>query len=161
MNNDKKYLFLDLDSVMITEREHHSDNLHPKYMVDPFDPQCVDVLNEVTKIANAFIILTSDRRLRFKLSEMNEVFKHNGVMFPVKDYTPDFWGTVFTKLQDADMCRGFEILRYVHQYQIENYVVVDDMNLNGWVFDHFVWITSSTEGLNQSGVKEKMLKILM
>lgn len=161
MKNEKRYIFLDLDSVMITEREHHSENLHPKYMVDPFDPQCVEVLNEVTKITNALIILTSDRRMRLKLNEMNEVFKYNGVNSPVKDYTPDFWGTVFTKLQDADMCRGFEILRYVHQYQIENYVVVDDMNLNGWVSDHFAWCTNSIEGLKQVGLKEKMLKFLM
>jgi hypothetical protein len=130
-------------------------------MADPFDPLCVQVLNEIIENMNPLIILTSDRRLKLKIAEMNEVFKCNGVNSPVKDYTPDFWGTVFTKLQDADVCRGFEILRYVHQYQIENYVVVDDMNLSGWVSDHFVWCTSSTDGLNQEGVKEKMLKILM
>lgn len=160
MRNEKKYLFLDLDSVMITERKFDSE-IQSTYMADPFDPLCVQVLNEITEIMNPFIILTSDRRLKLKITQMNEVFKYNGVNSPVKDYTPDFWGTVFTKLQDADVCRGFEILRYVHQYQIENYVVVDDMNLSGWVSDHFVWVTNSTEGLNQTGVKEKMLKILM
>lgn len=160
MKNEKRYIFLDLDSVMITERKFDSV-IQSTYIADPFDPLCVAVLNEVVKKTNAFIVLTSDRRLRLKLNEMNEVFKYNGVVSPVKDYTPDFWGTAFTKFQDADVCRGFEILRYVHQYQIENYVVVDDMNLNGWVSDHFVWITSSTDGLNQTGIKEKILKILM
>ena len=160
MNNDKKYLFLDLDSVMITERKFDSV-IQSTYIAEPFDPQCVAVLNEIIEAVNPFIILTSDRRLRLKLKEMNEVFRHNGVNSPVKDYTPDFWGTQFTKLQDADMCRGFEILRYVHQYRIENYAVVDDMNLMGWVSDHFVWCTNSTEGLDQIGIKEKILKILM
>lgn len=130
-------------------------------MIDPFDSQCVEVLNEITEMTNAFIIVTSDRRMRLKLNEMNEVFKYNGVKSVVKDYTPDFWGTQFKKLQDADMCRGFEILRYVRQYRIENYAVVDDMNLNCWVSDHFVWCTNSIEGLKQAGVKEKMLKFLM
>jgi hypothetical protein len=160
MRNEKKYLFLDLDSVMITERKFDSE-IQSTYIADPFDPKCVEVLNEIIEIMNPLIILTSDRRLKLKIAEMNEVFKYNGVKSPVKDYTPDFWGTIFTKLQDADMCRGFEILRYVHQYQIENYVAVDDMSLTGWVSDHFVWCTNSTEGLNQTGVKEQILKILM
>ena len=160
MKNEKRYIFLDIDPVLITERKFDSV-IQPTYIVDPFDPLCVAVLNEITETVNPFIILTSDRRMRLKLDEMNEVFKCNGVVSPVKDYTPDFWGTAFTKLQDADVCRGFEILRYVRQYQIENYAVVDDMNLSGWISDHFVWVTSSTDGLNQTGVKEKILKILM
>ena len=160
MKNEKRYIFLDIDLVLITERKFDSV-IQPTYIVDPFDPLCVAVLNEITETVNPFIILTSDRRMRLKLDEMNEVFKCNGVVSPVKDYTPDFWGTAFTKLQDADVCRGFEILRYVRQYQIENYAVVDDMNLSGWISDHFVWVTSSTDGLNQTGVKEKILKILM
>jgi hypothetical protein len=160
MKNEKKYLFLDLDSVMITEREFDSA-IQFTYITEPFDPKCVAVLNEIIEAVNPFIILTSDRRLQLQLKEMNEVFKHNGVISPVKDYTPNFWGTQFTKFQDADMCRGFEILRYTRQYQIENYAVVDDMNLTGWVSDHFVWCTSSTDGLNQEGVKKKILKFLM
>jgi len=160
MNNEKRYLFLDLDSVMITEREFNSV-IQSTYIVKPFDPHCVAVLNEIIEAVNPFIILTTDRRLELKLKEMNEVFRYNGINSPVKDYTPDFWGTQFKKLQDADMCRGFEILRYVHQYQIENYAVVDDMNLMCWVSDHFVWCTNSVEGLNQNGIKEQILKLLI
>jgi hypothetical protein len=161
MNNEKRYLFLDLDDVMVTTRQHFAKKLHPKYMTAPFDSKCVKVLNEILDIAKPLIILTSDWRSRLKLNVINEIFKDNGVINIVFDYTPDFWGTQFTKLQDADMCRGFEILKYVHQYQIEKYVAVDDMNLNGWIPDHFVQCTHATEGLKQSNVKEKILKILI
>ena len=72
-----------------------------------------------------------------------------------------FWGTQFKSIQEIDTCRGFEILKYVHQYQIEKYVAVDDLDLNPWLNDHFVRCTHSTEGLKQSNVKEKILKILI
>ena len=159
--NQQPYLFLDIDSVLVTTRQHFAKKLHPKYMTAPFDSKCVKVLNEILSTAKPLIILTSDWKLRFKLDVINEIFKYNGIADVVFDYTPDFWGTQFTKLQDADMCRGFEILKYVHQYQIEKYAAVDDMNLNGWIPDHFVQCTHATEGLKQSNVKEKILKILI
>jgi len=158
--NTKRYLFLDLDDVMVTTRQHFTKKLHPKYMTCPFDSKCVKVLNEIIEKAKPLIILSSDWKLNFKLSELNEIFKDNGVAAPVTDVTPDFWGTQFTKLQDLDMCRGFEILRYVNQYKIEKYVAVDDLNLMGWIPDHFVRCTRSTEGLKQSNIKEKILSIL-
>jgi hypothetical protein len=159
--NTKKYLFLDLDDVMVTTRQHFTKKLHPKYMTNPFDSKCVKVLNEIIEKVNPLMILTSDWRLKFTREVINEIFKDNGVNGIVIDYTPDFWGTQFTKVQDADMCRGFEILRYVHQYKIEKYVAVDDMNLMSWIPDHFVRCTHSTEGIKQNNVKEKILNILM
>ena len=159
--NIKPYLFLDLDDTMITTKQYFSKKLHPKYLTNPFDPKCVKVLNEIIEKTNPVIILSSDWKLRFTLDILNEIFKDNGVNSIITDITPDFWGTQFTKLQDADMCRGFEILKYVHQYQIERYVAVDDLDLNPWLIDHFVRCTHSTEGLKQSNVKEKILKILM
>jgi hypothetical protein len=159
--NEKRYLFLDLDDVMVTTRQHFAKKLHPKYMTAPFDSKCVKVLNEILDIAKPLIILTSDWKLRFKLDVINEIFKDNGVTDVVFDYTPDFWGTQFKNLQELDTCRGFEILKYVHQYQIEKYVAVDDLDLRPWLSDHFVRCTRSTEGLKQSNVKEKILKILM
>jgi hypothetical protein len=159
--NIKPYLFLDLDDTMITTKQYFSKKLHPKYLTNPFDPKCVKVLNEIIEKTNPVIILSSDWKLRFTLDILNEIFKDNGVNSIITDITPDFWGTQFTKLQDADMCRGFEILKYVHQYQIEKYAAVDDMNLNGWIPDHFVQCTHATEGLKQSNVKEKILKILI
>jgi hypothetical protein len=158
--NQQPTLFLDIDSVLVTTRQHFSKKLHPKYMTNPFDSKCVAVLNEILEKAKPLIILTSDWRLKFTLEEINEIFKDNRVNGFVTDYTPNFWGTQFTKLQDIDMCRGFEILKYVHQYGIENYVAVDDLNLSGWIPNHFVQCTHSTEGIKQSNVKEKILKIL-
>ena len=154
-------IFIDLDGVLVTTRQHFAKKLHPKYMTCPFDSKCVKILNEIIEKTNPLIILSSDWKLRFKINELNEIFKDNGVNSIITNVTPDFWGTQFKSLQELDTCRGFEILKYVHQYQIEKYVAVDDMNLNGWIPDHFVRCTHSTEGIKQSGVKEKILKILM
>ena len=159
--NQQPTIFIDIDDVLVCSRQHFAKKLHPKYMTAPFDSKCVKVLNEILSTAKPLIILTSDWKLRFKLDVINEIFKYNGIADVVFDYTPDFWGTQFTKLQDADMCRGFEVLKYIHQYQIERYAAVDDLDLNPWLIDHFVRCTHSTEGLKQSNVKEKILKILM
>ena len=159
--NQQPTIFIDIDDVLVCSRQHFAKKLHPKYMTCPFDSKCVKVLNEIIEKTNPTIILSSDWKLNFKLAELNEIFKDNGVNSIITDITPDFWGTQFTKLQDLDMCRGFEILRYVHQYQIEKFVAVDDLDLSPWLSDHFVRCTRSTEGLKQSNVKEKILKILM
>ena len=159
--NINPYIFLDLDNTMITTKQYFSKKLHPKYLTNPFDPKCVKVLNEILETAKPLIILSSDWKLKFTLDVLNEIFKDNGVNSIITDVTPDFWGTQFKSLQEIDTCRGFEILKYVHQYQIEKYVAVDDLDLRPWLPDHFVRCTHSTEGIKQSGVKDKMLKILM
>ena len=40
MKNEKRYIFLDLDSVMITERKFDSV-IQSTYIADPFDPLCI------------------------------------------------------------------------------------------------------------------------
>jgi hypothetical protein len=158
--NENKFIFIDIDDCLVTTKQYFSKKLHPKYLTNPFDPKCVKVLNEIIEKTNPTIILSSDWKLRFKLSELNEIFKDNGVNSIITDITPDFWGAQFKSLKDLNACRGFEILKYVNQYQIEKYVAVDDLDLRPWLSDHFVWCTHSTEGIKQSGVKEKILKIL-
>jgi hypothetical protein len=159
--NQQPIIFIDIDSVLVTTRQHFSKKLHPKYMTCPFDSKCVKVLNEIIEKTNPIIILSSDWKLNFKLAELNEIFNDNGVNSIITDITPDFWGTQFKSIQEIDTCRGFEILKYVHQRQIEKYVAVDDLDLRPWLVDHFVRCTHATEGIKQSGVKEKILKILI
>ena len=159
--NQQPVIFLDIDDVLVCSRQHFAKKLHPKYMTCPFDSKCVKVLNEIIEKTNSLIILSSDWKLQFKINELNEIFKDNGVNSIITDITPDFWGTQFKNLKDLDACRGFEILKYVHQYQIEKYVAVDDLDLRPWLPDNFVWCTRSNEGIKQSNVKEKILKILM
>ena len=100
--NQQPTIFIDIDDVLVCSRQHFAKKLHPKYMTCPFDSKCVKVLNEIIEKTNPTIILSSDWKLNFKLAELNEIFKDNGVADVVFDYTPDFWGTQFTKLQDAE-----------------------------------------------------------
>src|ERR1035437_8550867 len=158
--NEKRYLFLDLDDVMVTTRQHFAKKLHPKYMTAPFDSKCVKVLNEIIEKTNPLIILSSDWKLHFNFIQLNEIFKENGVNSEITDITSDLWGDKFKSLNQLDECRATEILKFVEDQKILKFVAVDDLNLKPWLPDNFVWCTQSNEGIKQSGVKEKLLKIL-
>lgn len=155
-----KYLFLDIDDVMVTTRQHHSKKLHPKYITCPFDKKCVVVLNKIIVELKPIIIVSSDWRTRFNLDELNEIFLDNEVKSEITDFTPDLMGVRFNSLKEIQICRATEILDYVEKNKINNWVAVDDYNLNPWIPDNFVHCTRSNEGIRQCGIKDKILNIL-
>lgn len=157
---DKKYLFLDIDDVLVTTRQHFSKKLHPKYQTHHFDQKCVIILNDIIQKTNPIIILSSDWKFHYTLDELNEIFKDNGVESKITDITPSLWGIKFFKLSELEECRAWEIIQYVNEHKIQNFVAVDDLNLRDWLPDNFVHCTRSNEGIKQTYVKEKILKVL-
>lgn len=155
-----KYLFLDIDDVMVTTRQHHSRNLHPKYITSPFDEKCVNVLNKIIIELNPIIIISSDWRTRFSLDELNEIFYDNGVESEISDFTPDLMGIQFSNLSEINVCRATEILDYVRKNQITNWVAVDDYNLNPFIPNNFVHCNRAYDGISQNGIINKILNIL-
>jgi hypothetical protein len=160
MNLNRPTLFLDIDDVMVTSRQYFFSKPNPTYNGMPFDPKCVKVLNEIIEKTNPIIILSSDWKLHFNFIQLNEIFKENGVNSEITDITSDLWGDKFKNLNQLDECRATEILKFVEDHKILKFVAVDDLNLKPWLPDNFVWCTQSNEGIKQSGVKEKLLKIL-
>jgi len=67
---------------------------------------------------------------------------------------------MFTSFQQLEECRAYEILQYVRERELTNWVAVDDLNLSKWIPNNFVYTPKSNEGIKQSGVKEKIIKIL-
>jgi len=159
--NSKPTLFLDIDGVMVTTRQHF-EHMHPEYHASYFDKKCVKVLNEILKKRRgSVIVLSSDWKLSYELPRMEKIFTEFGITTMVTDITPDLWGVQFTSLKQLDECRATEILQYVKEHELTNWVAIDDLNLFPWIPDNFVRCTHSTEGIKQSGVKDKILKILI
>jgi hypothetical protein len=161
--NSNKYLFLDIDDVLTTmfqynQKKEKWDKEYDRYH---FDAKCVKVFNAIIEKTNPIIILSSDWKLKYTVEQMNRIFEINGVKSIVTDYTPNLWGTQFKSYQQLDECRSTEINNYVEEHQITNWVAVDDLNLFPWIPLNFVRCTRATEGIKQSGVKDKILKILI
>lgn len=160
-NNIRPTCFLDIDDVIVTTRQHFSKKLHPKYQTCHFDRKCVDVVNEILEVTKPIIIISSDWKLRFSLEQLNEIFNDNGIAYTITDVTSSLWGTKFTSLHQLEECRAWEIIQYVSEHKIQNFVAVDDLNMFQWLPNNFVHCARSNEGIKQSGVKEKIINILL
>mgnify|MGYP005847575373 CR=1 FL=1 len=162
-NPDTPYIFLDIDGVLATTHQYRTNRKkwHETYNCYRFDEKCVRVFNQITEKVNPVIILSSDWGKQYSLSAMNDIFEWNGVNAIVTDITSDLWGVKFTSVAQLDDCRADEILKYVHEHNIENWVAVDDLDLSPWIDEnHFVRTPRANEGIKQSGVKDKILNNL-
>jgi hypothetical protein len=70
---------------------------------------------------------------------------------------------------DLEQVRTIEIKQYLHDHtEITHWVSIDDLNMGKigepwkdiWAIDNFVLTPKSSEGIKQSGIKEKILKYL-
>jgi hypothetical protein len=160
MNSDSPILFLDLDDVMVTSNQYFG-KYHKKYDGHPFDPKCVKVLNSIIEsVSGLVIVISSDWKNHFDLTKLNEIFEINGVTAVVTDTTGSAWGTMFKSMQQLEECRAYEINKYAEEHLLTRWVAVDDLNLRIWIPENFVRCTHSSEGIKQSGVRDKILKIL-
>jgi len=157
--NNQTYLFIDLDDVMVTTNQYfmNKKRWHPKYDCYPFDKKCVKILNDVCEMFNPILILSSDWKYHYNLEQINEIFEWNKVKFKISDFTDNLMGSDYRSLQQIEKCRAFEILKYVEEHNIKNYVIIDDLNLSNWIPDNFIWCRRANEGIKQSGIKEKII----
>jgi hypothetical protein len=161
----KPTIFLDLDGVMCTTYEYFQSvkNFWEKYefardigMQYRFNEGCVKVLNQILKITDADIVLTSDWREDYDLQTLDNIFKFNKVIKSPIDVTDVYLKT----MQELEKFRASEINDYIYKKNITNYVIIDDLDLSPFVpKDKFIQ-TTNREGIKQSNIKEKILKIL-
>jgi len=158
-------IFLDLDGVMCTTYEHFQSvkNFWEKNnfardigMQYRFNEKCVKILNEILKITDADIVLTSDWREDYDLQTLDNIFKFNKVIKSPIDVTDVYSKT----MQELEKFRGSEINDYIYKKNITNYVIIDDLDLSPYVFHEKFVRTIVREGIKQSNIKEKILKIL-
>lgn len=129
----------------------------------PFDKKAVAVLNEIIEVTGVELILSSDWRLEFTIDEIEFIFKWNGVIkTPIAFTIPSqFYADGF-----LEGGRAFEIKQFIEVHKPKVWLAIDDLNLlntgHGDFFkDNFIHCARpNTEGIKQSGLKDKIIKKL-
>ena len=137
-----KLLFLDIDGVLTS-----NETISRKELLYTFSASCVGALNRILRDNEVKIILTSSWRTVFDAEKQNQIFRENGIIQLPGGQTNDF----------GYENRSLEIQDYLSKRKVENYVILDDMKINGFE-GHFVLVNPST-GLTENDV-EKVNRIL-
>ena len=141
---------------------------------DDFDKKAIKVLNEILEETGAEIVVSSDWRCHANLEELGEYFISQGILKKPVGVTkmlgqcnqPENYP--WSRKWDLEQSRSLEILQYLHDHpEVTQWVAIDDLNMgkNGeswknWGLDNFVLTPVSSEGIKQSGIKDKILKFL-
>ena len=158
---NKTTFFLDIDGVLATVKQynltHNSKSWLQTYNVYPFDKKCVKVFNEILEKTDGDIILSSDWRLYYSLEELDDIFKINGVIKSPVGITPNYP----TSMSMMEKNRAGEILKYVKENDLTDWIAIDDLPLSYWLKDHFFMCKSDFEGIKQSGLKQRILNYIL
>jgi hypothetical protein len=146
---------------------------------DNFNKKAIDVLNEILEETNCSIVVSSDWKRWASVEEMGEYYESQGIKIKPIGFTksindcevPEDFS--FSRQFDLEQQRHFEILQYLKDNpQITHWVAVDDLNMGkiqsntwgdmelDWGLDNFVLTPRGSEGIKQSGIKEKIIEFL-
>lgn len=144
---------------------------------DNFDQKAIKILNSIIEKTGAEIVVSSDWKNWANVEEMGEYYESKGICKKPIALTTDLgkctWYSditwIWSSQWDLEMTRVIEIKQYLHDHpEITHWVAVDDLDMgkNGedwknWGLDNFVLTPSSSEGIKQSGIKNKILKHLI
>jgi hypothetical protein len=156
------------------ETSRYIDDAPVEIRFDDFDKKSIKVLNEILEETGAEIVVSSDWRCHATLEELGEYFLSQGILKKPIGVTkllgqcdqPENYP--WLRKWDVEQSRSLEILQYLRDNpEITKWVAVDDLDMgkNGeewkdWGLDNFVLTPSSSEGIKQSGIKEKIIKFL-
>lgn len=152
---------------------------------DNFDKKAVRILNEILEESGAEYVVSSDWRFHATLEELGDYYLSQGVvkrplgatgMF--KDLFPKEWASLRFRA-DLELERYMEVENWLEKHpEITHWVAVDDLNMSVEFLStnfsnansksdvkpgltNFVLTPKSTEGIKQSGIKEKILHFLL
>ena len=150
---------------------------------DDFDKKAIKILNEIIEETGCEIVVSSDWRLHANLEELGDYYISQGIIKrPIavtdifKDIFPKEWNA-FRFRADLELERSMEIIHWLENHpEITHWVAVDDLNMSmeflGDRFSakdgsdkkpglsNFVLTPRSSEGIKQSGIKEKIINFL-
>ena len=169
-----KILFLDHDGVICLRKQWGSRFSKKSKKVgnkfDHFCPKAISVLNDIIKATDCEIVVSSDWRTKCSLQEMQVLYNDRGILKVPIDYTrvasdtePAIWEET-KEYKDfyalAARVRETEINDFLkkHNKNIISWVAVDDLNMNR--LDSFVLAPNETEGIKQTGLKDKIISSL-
>ena len=162
------------------------DSLPVVARFDNFNSKAIDILNEILEETNVEIVVSSDWKRWATVEEMGEYYESQGIKKKPIDFTPFFRDLMkdgkapkigefhYQRFEDLEQERHFEILDYLKDHpEITHWVAIDDLNMGidivytdgqedqrYWGLTNFVWTPQESEGIKQSGKKEKILEFL-
>lgn len=161
----EKVMFLDIDGVIALDKQFMTNRT--KFMAKnelanklripyPFDPGAVKILNEILDKTDATIVLSSDWGMYWDLTELDEIFKFNGV-----NKSPEFLTHKRKRKMSSDLAddRAHQIIDFKREHNLTNWVAIDDLDLSFSLGDHF-FLTKSNDGIKRQSLKEKIIKKL-
>jgi hypothetical protein len=147
-----KIIFLDLDGVLCLSNGNGMPT--NKWDASDFDPLAVAALNEILSATDAEIIITSDWRYDYTLSEMRYIFKHFKVSKGPIGYIPSSNGGIHNRAADINAWLN------THDFKNDiNWVVIDDMDMSKEFGDSFV-LCVNDRGLSKKKTKQEVLRKL-
>ena len=173
-----KVIFLDHDGVICLSSEwgsrHRSGRDGIYRIFDDFNKKAIKVLNEIISETDCEIVISSDWKFHAPLEDMQNLYRISGILKAPIGYTPRevlLDGVSFDKKTELEHQRSLEIKEYLKQHpEITNWVAVDDLDMRvrydihtieySWGLENFVLIPRSSEGIKQTGIKEKIIKFL-
>lgn len=153
-----------------------------EYRFDNFNKKAIKVLNEILEETGAEIVVSSDWKRWANVHEMGEYYESQGIIKKPIDFTPNLDECTnydketfpWSRQWDLEQTRSIEIKQYLQNHpEITHWVAIDDLNMsktgkvNGmefeheWGLDNFVLTPNGNEGIEQSGIKEKILQFLL
>lgn len=172
-----KIIFLDHDGVICLQSEwgsrftNRSSTCPVDSKFDIFNKKAIDVLNEILKETDAEIVISSDWRFFADLSELKQLYSVRNVTKGPIDTTsigkydyevPEDYP--YNRQLQLEQNRSLEILHWLKNHpEVTHWVAIDDLNMgerDGWGLSNFVFTSMPTEGIKQTGIKEKILKFL-
>jgi len=154
-----KVIFLDIDGVLATI-SCYGKGKNNKWGAYMFDQKAVVYLNFILSETGAEIILSSDWRHNYTLHEMREIFCHNGVLKGPIGFTPSIKTYTGDNLEGG---RADEIKKWLQDNAWKNdinWVAIDDLNMDEWLYPNFVHCPNENEGIKRMGIKDKVINIL-
>jgi hypothetical protein len=141
---------------------------------DNFNKKAVDTLNEILEETSAEIVISSDWKRWASVEEMGEYYESQGIKKKPIAFTKNLGecdvpeNFIWSPRWDLEQTRSLEIHQYLKDHpEVTEWVSVDDLDMGKgeewkevWALNNFVLTPRSTEGIKQTGVKEKIIKFL-
>jgi hypothetical protein len=120
-----------------------------------FDPDAVNVLNQILDQTGAEIVVSSDWKLKTSIEGMCEFYQAQGIKKMPIDYTAWLPGPTVYHEQRAN-----EITAWLQQHpETTQWAAIDDLYMGTWL-TNFVWAKNVHLGINDITVQQQLLEYL-
>jgi hypothetical protein len=117
-----------------------------------FDPDSVNILNDIIAVTGAEIVVSSDWKREITLSGMCKFYQQQGVKKLPIDFTD--WLPNYPTYHEQ---RATEINTWLDQHpETTHWAAVDDLYMGTWL-SNFVWAKNVHQGLTDFEVKKQIL----